>query len=277
LWLDEADDVDGSFPRSGPGRLWWRLVNFGFRLLYNEMAWTYDAVSWVVSLGQWRRWQLAALPHLHGRDVLEIAHGPGHLLLEMKRQSYRVTGLDLSPWMGRRAGHRLRRAGLPATLVRGEAQSLPFAPASFDAVLSTFPTEFVIWPETLAAVHRVLRPGGRFVIVPEARLTGQGPIYTFLEWLYTITGQRRTAQPAALGSGDGGGQSGGAQPLAKSGDPGSVLPDTHPWREYGRRFAEAGFEVQLLPVEQAKSRVTVVVALKRQAVIGTDSPAREMC
>jgi ubiquinone/menaquinone biosynthesis C-methylase UbiE len=246
LWLDEADDVDGSLPRSGPGRLWWRLVTFGFRLLYNEMAWSYDAVSWVVSLGQWRRWQLAALPHLHGRDVLEIAHGPGHLLLEMMRQGYRVTGLDLSPWMGRQARRRLRRAGLPAALVRGEAHRLPFAAASFDTVLSTFPTEFVIWPETLAAVYRALRPGGRFVIVPEARLTGQGPVHTFLEWLYTITGQRRAPVP------------GTAAP--QSGPP--VLPDTHPWREYGRRFTAAGFEVQVVPVEQSNSRVTVVVAQK---------------
>ena len=37
-------------------RLWWRFVRFGFRLLYNEFAWTYDFVAWVVSFGQWKAW-----------------------------------------------------------------------------------------------------------------------------------------------------------------------------------------------------------------------------
>ncbi|MCZ7544410.1 MAG: hypothetical protein M5R40_13175 [Anaerolineae bacterium] len=47
-------------------RLWWALVRFGFRLLYNELAFTYDLVSRVVSLGQWRAWQRAAFS-LSGR------------------------------------------------------------------------------------------------------------------------------------------------------------------------------------------------------------------
>jgi hypothetical protein len=68
--------------------LWWRLVRFGFRLLYNEMAFTYDAVSAVVSLGEWRSWQRAALNFLpplsapragagarHGQLAARSAHG----------------------------------------------------------------------------------------------------------------------------------------------------------------------------------------------------------
>ncbi|MCB9446672.1 MAG: class I SAM-dependent methyltransferase, partial [Ardenticatenaceae bacterium] len=50
--------------------LWKKLIRFGFRLLYNELAWTYDAVSWLVSLGDWRSWQQAALPFVLGPDVL---------------------------------------------------------------------------------------------------------------------------------------------------------------------------------------------------------------
>ena len=76
-------------------KLWFTLVGFGFRLLYNEFAWTYDGVSWLVSLGDWRRWQVAALPFIVGRDVLEIGHGPGHMLLALQNAGFAVVGLDL--------------------------------------------------------------------------------------------------------------------------------------------------------------------------------------
>ncbi len=41
-------------------KLWVGLIKFGFRLLYQEMAWTYDWVSWLVSLGEWRRWDFGS-------------------------------------------------------------------------------------------------------------------------------------------------------------------------------------------------------------------------
>ncbi|MGD1994820.1 MAG: hypothetical protein PVI59_16625, partial [Anaerolineae bacterium] len=63
-------------------RLWWAFVRVFFRLLYNQCAWTYDLVAWVVSLGQWNAWGRTAMPHLSGGRVLELAHGAGHLLVE---------------------------------------------------------------------------------------------------------------------------------------------------------------------------------------------------
>ncbi len=119
---------------------WQKLVRFGFRLLYHELAWTYDVVSWVVSLGEWRRWQRAALPYVQGPRVLEIGHGPGHMLLALQMKGCRVMGLDLSPQMGRLA--RKRAPSVP--LVRGRVQDLPYAEGSFDTVLATFPTEYVV-------------------------------------------------------------------------------------------------------------------------------------
>lgn len=171
-------------------KLWWRLVRLGFHLLYNEMAWTYDGVSWLASLGQWREWQRAALPFVRGPRVLEIAHGPGHMLRALQACGYDVVGLDLSPFMGRMAAARLRRAGLNLPLVRGRGEGLPFAAASFDTVLTTFPTEFILQAETLRAVRRVLGKNGRFLIVPEGHLAGSGPLTRFVSWLYVITGQR---------------------------------------------------------------------------------------
>ena len=55
------------------------LLRF-FHLLYHQLAWAYDAVSAAVSLGRWQDWGAAALPFVNGASVLELGHGPGHLL-----------------------------------------------------------------------------------------------------------------------------------------------------------------------------------------------------
>jgi ubiquinone/menaquinone biosynthesis C-methylase UbiE len=172
---------------------WWQLVRFGFRLLYNEMAWTYDSVSWVVSLGEWRSWQRAALKHLnlsYGSRVLELAHGTANLHLDLFAAGYLPVGLDFSPYMGTIARRKLVGYNLPYKLVRARAQSLPFASRTFPAVISTFPTEFIVDPATISEVYRVLNPGGRLVFVPNGTLTKGGLAKKAIEIAYTATGQR---------------------------------------------------------------------------------------
>ncbi len=173
-------------------RVWVGLVRFGFRLLYNEFAFTYDMVSKVVSLGAWRCWQRAALKHLPPPSegaILEIAHGTGDLQLDLHAGGWRAVGLDLSPTMGRIARAKLARHGVPAPLVRGRSDALPFADGTVAGVVSTFPSEFISAPGTLREVGRVLRRGGVFVIVPGARFTGGGAARAGLEWAYRVTGQ----------------------------------------------------------------------------------------
>ncbi len=216
--------------------LWHQLLRIGFRLLYNELAWTYDLVSWVVSLGAWRDWQLAALPFVQGTNVLEIAHGPGHMLLAMKRAGFNVIGLDLSAHMSQQAHRRLQKANLSLPLLRGIAQMLPLADRTFDTVLTTFPTDFVLETETLTAVHRVLKSNGRFVIVPSGYLTGNNLIHRSIEWLYAITGQRETA----------------------------VTPHStnSQWEPFSQRLAAAGFSVNIHHIALNHSVATVIVAQK---------------
>jgi ubiquinone/menaquinone biosynthesis C-methylase UbiE len=235
-------------PRGIPARLadpiitmiqhyWKLLVNFGFRLLYNELAWTYDAVSWLVSLGSWREWQRATLPFIMGNQVLEVGHGPGHMLAALKLARFSVVGLDLSPYMGQ-----LARGKAAGPLVRGRVQQLPFVSATFDTVLSTFPTEFLVDPQSLSAIHRVLQPQGRFVVVPEAHLTGTTPLHRFIEWLFTITGQRQGpfAAPEAQ------------QP-----------PHLDQWDILRRQLEAAGFDMTIEQIQLPRSEVTVLLACKK--------------
>ena len=171
-------------------RLWWNFVRFFFRLLYNEFAWTYDFVAWTVSLGQWKAWGRMAIPRLRGERVLELAHGPGHLLVAMAERGLAPVGLDLSPHMSRLARRRLSKNGdLIVPLVRARAQALPFRTGCFDSTVATFPAEFIMARDTLQEVARVLAPDGRWVIVPGAILSGRDLISRFIWWLYRITGQ----------------------------------------------------------------------------------------
>jgi SAM-dependent methyltransferase len=176
-------------------RIWWALLRLGFRLLYREMAWSYDLVSWVVSLGHWRDWQRVAMRYARGPRVLDLACGTGNFLLDWYAAGVTPVGVDLSPHMARIAARKLRARGLPLALVRGRSQALPFADETFDGVVSTFPAEFILEQATVEEAARVLRPGGRFVVVVNARLTGRDLPSRFLEWLYAITGQRPPLPP----------------------------------------------------------------------------------
>ena len=212
--------------------LWRRLIKIGFGLLYNQLAWSYNWVSWLVSLGEWRKWQMAALPFVVGPAVLELAHGPGYLLVALSGRNYRLTGFDLSPAMGQLAGRNLRRAGYYVPLVRGMAQALPFGANCFDTLLTTFPTEFIVASATLQAIHRVLRPGGRLIIVPEGHLTGRSWVVRFITWLFVITGQA----PAG--------------------------PTPQRWQLFEQRLASAGFHNEIKQITLARSSVTVIIAHK---------------
>lgn len=160
-----------------------------FQLLYHQLAWTYDLVARIVSLGSWQEWVLCALPYLPGRDILELGHGPGHMQVELLTAGKRSFALDLSWQMNRMAFHLLKRNHLPGNIINGYAQSLPFPDASFNHIVATFPTEYIFQPETLSEARRVLRDSGTLVVIPAAILTGKGWIVRALRLIYKVTGQ----------------------------------------------------------------------------------------
>jgi len=167
-----------------------RLVKLGFHLLYHQFAFTYDAVAWLVSLGRWQAWGRTALRHVRGQRVLEIGHGPGHLLITLARSGCHPIGVDLSPDMIRLARKNIWQAGVTVPQVQCRVQALPFRSGTFDSVVSTFPTDYITDRATLREVQRVTNAQGRLIVVVGAQLIGRAPSKVFIEWLYRITGQR---------------------------------------------------------------------------------------
>ncbi|MDM8529274.1 methyltransferase domain-containing protein [Anaerolineales bacterium HSG24] len=167
-----------------------------FSLLYYQMAWSYDVVAWFVSFGQWATWRRLVMPFLGQGKTLELAYGTGGLFTDLYRAGYVPIGIDLSPYMARITRQRLKRHMFPMTICQAKAQELPFPDGYFNNVVATFPTEYILQPETLAEIHRVLQSptpessGGQLIVILEGQLRGPGPIRYFVEWLYKITGQR---------------------------------------------------------------------------------------
>lgn len=174
--------------------LWRRVVRFGFRLLYREMAFTYDRVSWLVSGGEWAAWIQGGLtvaqPQV-GEVVLEVAHGTGNLQLSLAQQNITAWAVDYSAQMGQIAAEKLRRNGFVPRLARAKGQSLPFGTATFDVLLCSFPSEFLFEPETLREFLRVLKPDGRGVIVLHGALIHGGWWVRLTDKLFYLTGQGR--------------------------------------------------------------------------------------
>lgn len=114
---------------------------------------------------------LDALALQAGEQVVDVGSGPGLLAAEMAAQvgpAGRVVGLDLSDSM--LALSRQRHAGLATnrrlSFLKADAARLPFADGTFDVAVSTQVYEYVPdVPAALAEVYRVLRPGGRVLIL----------------------------------------------------------------------------------------------------------------
>ncbi|TCJ13215.1 class I SAM-dependent methyltransferase [Rubrobacter taiwanensis] len=77
-----------------------------------------------------------------------------------------VAGIDISPSMLREAARRAREAGAEVSLIRADAENLPFAPRTFDGVVCGGTLNELGHPgRALREVSRVLKPGGRLAIM----------------------------------------------------------------------------------------------------------------
>lgn len=108
---------------------------------------------------------VADLQIARGTRVLDVACGSGNLSLPAARAGAAVTGVDIVPNLVEQARTRAAIEGVRAQFDEGDAETLPYADANFDLVLSMFGAMFAPRPERVAAeLIRVCRPGGRIVL-----------------------------------------------------------------------------------------------------------------
>ena len=182
-------------PRFGPQplplltRLLLTFLRTFFKLLYHQFAWVYDIVACLVSVCAWQQWVRSLLTYLEGPRTLEIGFGTGHLLEGLALKGVATFGLDESPQMGQIARRRLGARSLHANLIRGDARALPFAAEAFHQVALTFPSEYVLHPDALLEIQRILVAGGVATVLPLAWITGRKPWEQLVAWVNHVTGQ----------------------------------------------------------------------------------------
>ena len=110
--------------------------------------------------------QLCDSADLHaGWRVLDVATGSGNAAIAAARLGCTAVGIDYVPELLEQGRRRAAAEGLEAELLEGDAEALPFADASFDAVTSVFGTMFAPdHAQTAAELLRVSRPGGTIAL-----------------------------------------------------------------------------------------------------------------
>jgi len=174
-----------------------RKNSYPLKVYYGEIYASYDRVNRIFTFGRDLAWRKkAAAECLKGRParILDLCTGTGDFILEVARQAdgpVELTGYDFSASMLDRA--RKKCHGLPERkeirsldFVEGNAARMPFRDASFDAIGITFGIRNLLYANPgsgkhLSEIHRVLKPGGRLIILESSR-----PENFIWRWINTL-------------------------------------------------------------------------------------------
>jgi demethylmenaquinone methyltransferase/2-methoxy-6-polyprenyl-1,4-benzoquinol methylase len=141
--------------------------------MFDRIAPRYDLLNRLLSAGVDQRWRRAAVDSLGlppRSRVLDVCTGTADLMVEFlgRETGHTGLGLDLSSEMLVRGARKLRERGLASRcgLVSGDAERLPLRDGLFDGALIAFGIRNVGEPvAALREIHRVLKPGGRLVVL----------------------------------------------------------------------------------------------------------------
>ena len=176
-----------------------RQTHFGYRNVaeedkaglvhgvFSRVASRYDVMNDLMSAGVHRLWKAAMMDWLAPRDgqhLLDVAGGTGDIAFRFldRAPGATVTVCDMTEAMLIEGRHRAEagRLGDRLSWVTGDAMRLPFRDASFDRYTISFGIRNVTRiPDALAEAFRVLRPGGRLMVLEFSQL----PV-PMMQWAY---------------------------------------------------------------------------------------------
>jgi demethylmenaquinone methyltransferase/2-methoxy-6-polyprenyl-1,4-benzoquinol methylase len=146
------------------------------RGMFDRIAGVYDLMNSAMTAGLHHEWRQRAVERAEvgpGADALDVCCGTGDLALELRRRigpDGRVVGCDFSEPMLELARRKSGDESLPVEFGWADALELPYGDASFDAVTIGFGARNLANLERgIAEMTRVLRPGGRLVILEISR------------------------------------------------------------------------------------------------------------
>jgi demethylmenaquinone methyltransferase/2-methoxy-6-polyprenyl-1,4-benzoquinol methylase len=140
------------------------------RDMFARIAPRYDTANRVLTAGldeRWRRRAIALLAPPKGGTVLDLCCGTGDVVFHLLRTdpTLDVTGIDFcAPMLDGARTRAPKEARGKATFVEGDVMSMPFESDSFDGASMGFSLRNVVdLDQVLSEIHRVLKPGSRFV------------------------------------------------------------------------------------------------------------------
>lgn len=148
--------------------------------MFDNISGTYDFLNHFMSLGIdiiWRKKAIRSLKASKPQHLLDVATGTGDFALEAIKilKPKKVTGVDISSGMLAVAREKIAKKGLgdQFEVALADSESLPFADNTFDAVTVAFGVRnFENLEKGLADIYRVLKPGGKAVILEFSKSKG---------------------------------------------------------------------------------------------------------
>lgn len=163
------------------------------RRMFNAISGKYDKFNDIMSIGLAKRWRNKAIETLlpyNPKTILDLATGTADIPIHACRilSPDKITGIDISEEMLKIGEKKVKEAGCDncVKLLTEDVTQMSFENESFDAAITSFGLRnFDKLEESLQEIHRVLKPGGKFVILemsePQTPVIKQGYL------LYTNT------------------------------------------------------------------------------------------
>lgn len=147
--------------------------------MFDNISENYDGLNRVISFGidvKWRKKVVQLVGKNNPKQILDIATGTGDLAILMANTltPEKVVGLDISTGMLEVGKQKIQKANLSNTIdmVVGDSENIPFDDNTFDAITVSFGVRnFENLDKGLQEIHRVLKPGGIFVVLETSNPT----------------------------------------------------------------------------------------------------------